>query len=73
MPFYSEPKYLKFVEPAKASGRGAWLKISETPSWKTWSGLAFENLCFKHTPAIKMALGIAGIYSQQSSWKKNKR
>ncbi|HOZ79263.1 MAG TPA: ATP-binding protein [Ferruginibacter sp.] len=64
--------YLKFIEPAKASGKGAWLKISETPSWKTWSGLAFETLCYKHTPAIKVALGIPGIYSEQSSWKKVK-
>ena len=64
--------YLKFIEPAKASGKGAWLKISETPSWKTWSGLAFETVCYKHTPAIKIALGIPGIYSEQSSWKKIK-
>jgi uncharacterized protein len=61
--------YLKFIEPNKVSGKGAWLKISETPSWKTWSGLAFETLCYKHTPAIKIALGIPGIYSEQSSWK----
>jgi len=64
--------YLKFIEPAKASGKGAWLKISETPSWKTWSGLAFETVCYKHIPAIKIALGITGIYSEQSSWKKIK-
>lgn len=64
--------YLKFIEPSKASGKGAWLKISETPSWKTWSGLAFETVCYKHTPAIKIALGIPGIYSEQSTWKKNK-
>ena len=64
--------YLKFIEPAKAIGKGAWLKISETPSWKIWSGLAFENVCFKHTPAIKIALGISGIYSEQASWKKLK-
>jgi uncharacterized protein len=64
--------YLKFIEPAKASGKGAWLKISETASWKTWSGLAFETVCYKHTQAIKIALGIPGIYSEQSSWKKIK-
>ncbi len=62
--------YLKFIEPNKASGKGAWLKISDTPSWKTWSGFAFETVCYKHTPAIKIALGIPGIYSEQSAWKK---
>lgn len=34
-------------------------------------GYAFENVCIAHTKQIKQALGIAGVYSEQSSWRGN--
>jgi uncharacterized protein len=61
--------YLKFIENSKAIGEGAWLDKSTSASWKSWSGLAFENICLKHTPQIKKALDIYGIYSEQSAWR----
>jgi uncharacterized protein len=61
--------YIKFIEPNKAGGRGTWAKLSNTQSWKSWSGLAFETICQKHAGAIKMALGISGIYSATTTWK----
>jgi uncharacterized protein len=61
--------YLKFIEHSKAIGEGAWLDKSTTASWRSWSGLAFENICLKHTPQIKKALNIYGIYSEQSAWR----
>jgi uncharacterized protein len=61
--------YLKFIENSKAIGEGAWLDKSTSASWRSWSGLAFENICLKHTPQIKKALNIYGIYSEQSAWR----
>jgi AAA+ ATPase superfamily predicted ATPase len=61
--------YLKFIENSKAIGEGAWLDKSISASWKSWSGFAFENICLKHTPQIKKALNIYGIYSEQSAWR----
>jgi uncharacterized protein len=61
--------YLKFLEHNRSVGSGTWEKLSASPTWKTWSGLAFENLCLKHVPQIKKALGISGVYTEQSAWR----
>ena len=37
-------------------------------SFKSWSGYAFENICLKHIEQIKKAIGIQGIYTEESSW-----
>jgi len=61
--------YLKFMENSRATGTGTWIKLSATPSWKSWSGTAFESVCLKHTKEIKAALGIAGVYTEESAWR----
>lgn len=61
--------YLKFIEPNRNAQKGIWSKLSDTPSWKSWSGLAFETICLQHVDEIKRALGIHGIYSEPSSWR----
>ncbi|MES2773601.1 MAG: ATP-binding protein [Bacteroidota bacterium] len=61
--------YLKFMEPNRSGAKGSWERLSDTPTWKSWSGYAFESICMKHIPAIKMALGISGIYSETSIWR----
>ncbi len=61
--------YLKFMAANRGGTKGTWGRLSDTPSWKSWSGLAFENVCMKHVPAIKIALGISGIYSESAIWK----
>jgi hypothetical protein len=38
------------------------------PSFKSLSGDAFENLCFKHVFQIKKTLGIQGIINRDYSW-----
>ncbi len=63
--------YLKFMEGNRLGIKGTWDKLSNTQSWKSWSGLAFETVCIKHTEAIKAALGIKGIYTETSIWKSN--
>jgi uncharacterized protein len=61
--------YLKFIENSKETGAGTWQKKSKEQSWISWRGFAFENICLKHTFQIKKALGISGVYSEQSAWR----
>ncbi len=61
--------YLKFIENSRATGAGTWLKLSASPTWKSWSGGAFESVCLKHIQEIKAALGIAGVYTEESAWR----
>ena len=61
--------YVKFIETNKFKGMGAWVKFSAGISWKSWSGNAFESVCMKHIEQIKEALGIAGVYSEASTWR----
>jgi hypothetical protein len=62
--------YLRFVEKNKSEEEDVWNKLSQTQAFKTWSGYAFENICLKHLPQIKNALGISGMYSSASSFVK---
>jgi AAA+ ATPase superfamily predicted ATPase len=61
--------YLKFIEHSRATGQGTWIKRANSQSWKSWSGMAFEGICLKHTVQIKLALGISGIYTEESAWR----
>lgn len=45
-----------------------WTKKSRTPQWYSWSGSAFESICFRHIQNIKNALGISGISTIESEW-----
>ena len=60
--------YLKFIRHHKGQGAGTWNKLTAKQTWKTWAGFTFESICLKHVPQIKSALGIAGVFSQHSSW-----
>ncbi|MCB0648007.1 MAG: AAA family ATPase [Saprospiraceae bacterium] len=60
--------YLTFVEKYKPGQNNVWEKISNAPSFVSWSGLAFENVCYEHSRQIKKALGIEGVYSEISAW-----
>lgn len=60
--------YLQFMEDKSHEGTQTWHHLSQTQEYKTWSGYAFENICLKHIPQIKKALGIAGVYSRSSSF-----
>lgn len=60
--------YLKFMENNRGSGEGIWESISSGESWKSWSGIAFERVCLKHIPQIKISLGIRSIYTEDTTW-----
>lgn len=61
--------YLKFIKNAQFLDSGNWLALTDSPIYKAWSGYAFEQVCLMHTPQIKQALGISGIFAQSSSWR----
>ncbi|MEL6866288.1 MAG: ATP-binding protein [Bacteroidota bacterium] len=62
--------YLRFIEKNRHDSKDAWQALSQTAKYKTWTGYAFENICWKHTEQIKKALGIRGVYSITSSFYK---
>ena len=61
--------YLKYMGKKKGTGKGTWLRISEMPSWASWSGFAFESICLKHVEQIKFALGINTVFVEESIWR----
>jgi uncharacterized protein len=63
--------YLQFITDNKDT-KDFWLKNFDKQASRIWSGYAFENLCYRHTDAIKLALGINGISTRVGSyWHKN--
>jgi uncharacterized protein len=60
--------YLKFIRDIPLKETISWQSLSKTQTWITWSGYAFENICFHHIDNIKAALGIAGVHTNQYSF-----
>ena len=60
--------YLKFMKDKKSSGEGAWLSRIDSPSWRAWSGYAYENIWLMHIDKLKKGLGIEKVYTETSSW-----
>jgi len=61
--------YLHFIDGATIKGTGSWATYSAGSSWKSWGGFAFENICIKHEPQIKRALGIGNVHTTSSMWR----
>lgn len=47
-----------------------WSHNFESRQISTWQGLTFEIVCLMHTDCIKRALGISGMATEVSSWRK---
>jgi uncharacterized protein len=60
--------YLQFIENQRLKQDNIWQSLSQTQTYKSWSGYAFESICLKHLPQLKKALGISGIYTEASSY-----
>lgn len=60
--------YLKYIRGSKPGKTKIWEKLATSPSYISWSGLAFENVCNDHIDEIKRALRIDGIYSTSGAW-----
>ncbi len=44
------------------NGKNSFVTISQSATYKSWTGFAFENICFRHKHKIAAALGISGIF-----------
>lgn len=62
--------YLKFMKNHTVRSGRNWNNIIKSQSWVSWSGLAFERLCFSHIAQIKRALKLDAIESHITSWRK---
>ena len=57
--------YLKFMYKKRNVN---WQQLSSGNTWKSWSGYAFENICIKHVSQLKSAMGISGVYTEESGF-----
>jgi AAA+ ATPase superfamily predicted ATPase len=61
--------YIKFIEHAKDTAQGTWLRQFGTAAYNIWNGLAFEAVCQKHVLAIRRKLGIEGVLTHTAAWR----
>lgn len=61
--------YLKYIEGSRASEKGSWLRLANSPSFISWAGITFETICQKHILQIKKTLGIEAVYTEASAWR----
>jgi predicted AAA+ superfamily ATPase len=65
--------YLKWIAPSRTALRkldqstGYWMEKYQLPGWRSWSGYAFEAVCYKHIAQIRKALGIS-VSAHVGSW-----
>jgi len=70
--------YLNWIEPIEGSirhqskSRGYWEKQSKSSSWKSWSGYAFEAICYKHIEEIRIGLNIP-VTANIGTWRYSPR
>jgi uncharacterized protein len=59
--------YLYWIEPVKNTllthdfDAGYWQIQQKQAAWRTWSGYAFENVCYKHVSQIKKSLKLTPV------------
>lgn len=67
--------YLSWIAPnlktilKQTNATGYWLSKIQTAEWRSWSGYAFEAVCYKHIPEIRKALNISAG-AEIGSWKR---
>lgn len=60
--------YLKFIKGNVSNRTNVWQNLSNSATYQSWMGYAFENICLTHLKPIHETLGIGGIYTQVSSF-----
>ncbi|MDR2610164.1 MAG: ATP-binding protein [Clostridiales Family XIII bacterium] len=61
--------YLAFIKGSEDNDKNYWLKMRETPVYRSWRGYAFEQVCLSHLEQIRRAIGISGIITRAASWR----
>lgn len=60
--------YLGFVQKHSTHNPTYWYDNQNSPKLNSWRGLAFEDVCFRHSTQIKAALGISGVQAEVLPW-----
>lgn len=60
--------YLNFIQKSSPDDENFWINALQSPTFRTWSGYAFEMVCLHHVSQIKQALGIAGVQTSVATW-----
>lgn len=60
--------YLRWVAGCDSLNPNFWMLSQTSQAVRSWRGFAFEEVCLAHIRQVKVALGIAGVSSVQSSW-----
>lgn len=58
----------QFMKGRSRKAANSWVKITDTPAWYAWAGLAFENVCMQHVQQLKEALKLTAISTEESAW-----
>ena len=61
--------YFRYVENNRSRDDQYWQHHFMDRSVVSWEGFSFEEICLRHLPHIKQALGIAGIATESSAWR----
>ena len=65
--------HFRFMETARAVGKGFWSMAADLPERRAWEGLAFERVCFMHSREIKEALRIGGVLTELCAWRSERK
>ncbi len=60
--------HLRFIRKVAKSDKEVWIHQLDSARHRTWSGLAFEQLCLLHHSQIERKLQIAGIQTEVYAW-----
>ena len=62
--------YFKFLHHKNTKDEHWWTNNMHTHSVEAWQGFSFETVCMGHLEQIKRKLGISGIATEVSTWRK---
>lgn len=62
--------YFKFLQSNNSKDEHWWTNNMLSHSVEAWQGFSFETICLSHLDQIKSKLGIGGIATTASSWRK---
>lgn len=61
--------YFRFIKNNNLSGEGTWIKMADHPSFRSWQGYTFEQVCLDHILEVKKAIGISAVLTRESAWR----
>ena len=62
--------YFKFIHHNNSKDESFWTNNLNSPAVRAWQGFSFETICLSHLPQLKKSLGLIGMSTTASSWRK---